>query len=544
MKKSFYLILILTTVFFSCNSNKEDTRPNILFIMSDDHAYQAVSSYGYNLNNTPNIDRIAKEGAIFKNSFVTNSICAPSRAVMLTGKHSFLNGKVDNIQDFNWDQNSFAKELKKSGYQTALIGKIHLRGLPQGFDYSAVLPGQGHYYNPDFIIDGVMERIQGYVTTITTNLSLDWLKNKREKNKPFLLLYHQKAPHRNWQSEEKYLTLFDDKTFDFPSNFFDDYKGRKAAAAQEMMISASEDQLAKTHGPGGHGRWGHDFKLLTDPYGRDTRFNQELERFTPEQKKAWLDAYTPKNDAMRNANLKGKDLALWKFNRYLKDYLRTIQSVDDGVGEVLNYLDEAGLSDNTIVVYTSDQGFYLGEHGWFDKRFMYEESLKTPFLIRYPKEIPAGSQVNELIQNLDYAPTFLDYANVKIPQDMQGESFRKIVSNETEEWRDAIYYTYYEYPSVHMVKRHYGIRTDRYKLIHFYYDIDEWELFDLKNDPNEMNNIYDDPKYSEIKQQMHKKLSELRVKYGDSKEMDQKNLDRYLGAIKDGKVWGIKKWDK
>ena len=544
MKKPFYLILILTTVFFSCNSNKEDTRPNILFIMSDDHAYQAISSYGYNLNNTPNIDRIAKEGAIFKNSFVTNSICAPSRAVMLTGKHSFLNGKVDNIQDFNWDQNSFAKELKKSGYQTALIGKIHLRGLPQGFDYSAVLPGQGHYYNPDFIIDGVMERIQGYVTTITTNLSLDWLKNKREKNKPFLLLYHQKAPHRNWQSEEKYLTLFDDKTFDFPSNFFDDYKGRKAAAAQEMMISASEDQLAKTHGPGGHGRWGHDFKLLTDPYGRDTRFNQELERFTPEQKKAWLDAYTPKNDAMRNANLKGKDLALWKFNRYLKDYLRTIQSVDDGVGEVLNYLDEAGLSDNTIVVYTSDQGFYLGEHGWFDKRFMYEESLKTPFLIRYPKEIPAGSQVNELIQNLDYAPTFLDYANVKIPEDMQGESFRKIVSNETEEWRDAIYYTYYEYPSVHMVKRHYGIRTDRYKLIHFYYDIDEWELFDLKNDPNEMNNIYDDPKYSEIKEQMHKKLSELRVKYGDSKEMDQKNLDRYLGAIKDGKVWGIKKWDK
>ena len=540
MKKLFILSIILFTV--SCS--KKDERPNILFIMSDDHAYQAISSYGYNLNNTPNIDRIAKEGAIFKNSFVTNSICAPSRAVMLTGKHSFLNGKVDNIQDFNWDQNSFAKELKKSGYQTALIGKIHLRGLPQGFDYSAVLPGQGHYYNPDFIIDGVMERIQGYVTTITTNLSLDWLKNKREKNKPFLLLYHQKAPHRNWQSEEKYLTLFDDKTFDFPSNFFDDYKGRKAAAAQEMMISASEDQLAKTHGPGGHGRWGHDFKLLTDPYGRDTRFNQELERFTAEQKKAWLDAYTPKNDAMRNANLKGKDLALWKFNRYLKDYLRTIQSVDDGVGEVLNYLDEAGLSNNTIVVYTSDQGFYLGEHGWFDKRFMYEESLKTPFLIRYPKEIPAGSQVNELIQNLDYAPTFLDYANVKIPEDMQGESFRKIVSNETEEWRDAIYYTYYEYPSVHMVKRHYGIRTDRYKLIHFYYDIDEWELFDLKNDPNEMNNIYDDPKYSEIKEQMHKKLSELRVKYGDSKEMDQKNLDRYLGAIKDGKVWGIKKWDK
>ena len=542
MKNIFFLTLTFLLLFFSCD--KIDERPNILFIMSDDHAYQAVSAYGYNLNNTPNIDRIAKEGAIFKNGFVTNSICAPSRAVMLTGKHSFVNGKVDNIQDFNWDQDSFAKQLQASGYQTALIGKIHLRGLPQGFDYSAVLPGQGHYYNPDFIVNGVMERIQGYVTTITTHLSLDWLKNKREKNKPFLLLYHQKAPHRNWQSEEKYLTLFDDKTFDFPSNFFDNYNGRPAAAAQEMMIAASEEQLAVTHGQGGHGRWGHDFKLLTDPFGRDTRFAKELERFTPEQKEAWLNAYTPKNEAMRAANLKGKDLALWKFNRYLKDYLRTIQSVDDGVGEVLDYLDQNGLSENTIVVYTSDQGFYLGEHGWFDKRFMYEESLRTPILMKYPKEIKPGSEINELIQNLDFAPTFLDYANVEKPSDIQGESFRKIVSKESSEWRDAIYYTYYEYPSVHMVKRHYGVRTDRYKLIHFYYDIDKWEMYDLKNDPSEMNNIYDDPAFTEIKNQMHKRLSKLRIKYGDSDEMDKMHLDRYLGAINAGKVWGIKEWKK
>lgn len=497
--------------------------------MSDDHAFQAVSAYGHDLNNTPNIDRIAKEGALFEKGFVTNSICAPSRAVMLTGKHSFINGKVDNIQDFNWDQDNFAKQLQKVGYQTALVGKIHLRGLPQGFDYSAVLPGQGHYYNPDFIIDGITERIQGYVTTITTNLALDWLKTKRDKNKPFLLLYHQKAPHRNWQAEEKYLDLFDDKTFDPPANFFDTYENRGTAAkTQEMLIAATEEQIAASHGYGGHGRWGHDFKLLTDPYGNPTRFNKQLERFTPEQREAWLKAYTPKNDAMRAQKLQGKELALWKFNRYLKDYLRTIQSVDDGVGEVLDYLDQAGLTENTIVVYTSDQGFYLGEHGWFDKRFMYEESLRTPLLMRYPKEIKAGTKVDAMVQNLDFAPTFLDYAGVEAPADIQGVSFRDLVSEKTTSWRDAIYYTYYEYPSVHMVKRHYGVRTARYKLLHFYYDIDEWELYDLKEDPSEMYNRYDDPQYKDIQKNLHKKLEELRVYYGDSDSLDQMHIESYL----------------
>ena len=527
--KKYILLIFLTFVLISC---EEKQPPNIVFIMSDDHAYQAISAYGHDLNNTPNIDRIANEGALFEKGFVTNSICAPSRAVMLTGKHSFVNGKVDNVQKFDWDQPNFAKVLKANGYQTAMIGKIHLNGLPQGFDYSAVLPGQGHYYNPDFIINGIKERIQGYVTKITTELSLDWLKNKREKDKPFLLLYHQKAPHRNWQSEEKYLTLFDDKTFDFPSNFFDKYEGRNAAAVQEMLISATEEQIAAAHGNGGHGRWGHDFKFLVDPYGNETSFKRELDRFTPEQKEAWLKVYTPKNDAMKAANLEGKELALWKFNRYLKDYLRTIQSVDDGVGEVLDYLDENGLAENTIVIYTSDQGFYLGEHGWFDKRFMYEESLRTPILMRYPKEIKAGTKINQMIQNLDFAPTFLDYANVPIPEDLQGESFRKIVSKEQSEWRDAIYYTYYEYPSVHMVKRHNGVRTDRYKLIHFYYDIDEWELFDLYADPQEMKNLYDTPKYAEIQQMMHKRFTEMRDKYGDSDELDQMHIESYLSKIK------------
>ena len=530
MNKKIIFLGCLTLVLFSCKQSVQSP-PNIVFIMSDDHAYQAVSAYGYGLNNTPNIDRIAAEGALFQKGFVTNSICAPSRAVMLTGKHSFINGKVDNIQDFNWDQDNFAKHLQKAGYQTALIGKIHLRGLPQGFDYSAVLPGQGHYYNPDFIIDGIKERINGYVTSITTDLALDWLKNKRKQEKPFLLLYHQKAPHRNWKPEEKYLTLFDDKTFDPPANFFDDYANRGTAAkTQEMLIAASEEQIAAAHGNGGHGRWGHDFKFLTDPYGNNTGFERELERFSPDQKQAWLEAYTPKNDAMKAQNMEGKELALWKFNRYIKDYLRTIQSVDDGVGEVLNYLDQEGLTENTIVVYTSDQGFYLGEHGWFDKRFMYEESLKTPMLMRYPKEIPAGSTVDKMIQNLDFAPTFLDYAGVEIPQDMQGASFRNVVNQKGGKWRDAIYYTYYEYPSVHMVKRHYGVRTDRYKLMHFYYDIDEWELYDLQEDPSEMNNLYDNLDYEKVQKRLHQKLSELRDQYGDSDSLDQMHIERYLSA--------------
>ena len=525
---SFFLFSI---ILFSC-ANPKQSPPNIVFIMSDDHAYQAISAYGFGLNNTPNIDRIANEGAIFQKAFVTNSICAPSRAVMLTGKHSFINGKVDNIQDFDWDQDNFAKELQKVGYQTALVGKIHLRGLPQGFNYSAVLPGQGHYYNPDFIINGIQERIEGYVTSITTTIALSWLSEKRDKTKPFLLLYHQKAPHRNWKPEKKYLTLFDDKEFDPPANFFDDYSNRGTAAkTQEMLIAASEEQIKAAHGSGGQARWGHDFKMITDPYGKKTGFENELDRFNSDQKKDWLNAYIPKNDKMKKQNLSGKDLALWKFNRYIKDYLRTIQSVDDGVGELLDYLDREGLSENTIVVYTSDQGFYLGEHGWFDKRFMYEESLRTPLLMRYPKEIKPGIKINQMIQNLDFAPTFLDYAGITPSEDLQGISFRNIVNQKETKWRDAIYYTYYEYPSVHMVKRHYGVRTERYKLMHFYYDIDEWELYDLKEDPSEMKNVYNNPKYKKIKEDLHLKLKELREEYGDSDSLDLMHIKRYVSKI-------------
>lgn len=515
---SLLFLALLAWIINGCESanTQNEAPPNILFIMSDDHAYQAISSYGYGLNETPNIDRLAEEGAIFTRSCVTNSICAPSRAVLLTGKHSFKNGKVDNIQPFNWDQDNFPKLLQSNGYQTALIGKIHLDGLPQGFDYSMVLPGQGHYYNPDFLVDGERKRFEGYTTEIITEHTLKWLQEQRDPSKPFCLLYHQKAPHRNWKPAPKYLTLYDDKDFDPPSNYFDDYEGRGTAAKeQEMEID-------------GHARWGHDFKMLIDPNGDSTGFERELRRFTDQQRTDWLAAYTPKNDAMRAANMQGKELAIWKYNRYIKDYLRTIKSVDDGVGEVLDYLDENGLKDNTIVVYTSDQGFYLGEHGWFDKRFMYKESFRTPLLVRYPNEIKAGTKIEKLVQNLDLAPTFLDYAGVEIPEEMQGVSFRNLVGGESDEWRDAVYYTYYEYPSVHMVKRHYGVATERYKLIHFYYDIDEWELYDLETDPDEMNSVYDDPEYAEVQQMMHQKLDELRNYYGDSDANDQKFLEAYL----------------
>ena len=483
----------------------KQTRPNILYIMSDDHAYQAISAYGHGLNQTPNIDRLANEGALFTRGFVTNSLCAPSRSVLLTGKFNHLNGKIDNRGSFDWDQMNFPKLLQQNGYQTALIGKIHLNGNPQGFDYSNVLPGQGNYYNPDFIENGVEKQYQGYVTTLTTQFALDWLDKKRDKSKPFCLMLHEKAPHRNWQPEEKYLNLYEDHDFPVPDNYFDDYSGRGTAAHTQEM------EIAK------YMSWGPDLKFENDPYtGQPTKLMNNLKRFDGAQLKAWRAAYNPRNEAFMKNKPEGKDLAIWKYQRYMRDYLRCIKSVDDAVGEVLDYLKANGLDENTIVIYTSDQGFYLGEHGWFDKRFMYEESMRTPLLVRYPKEIKAGTVVSSLVQNLDYAPTILDYAGVSKPSEMQGESFRGLASGKyVKNWRNAIYYHYYEYPAEHRVKRHYGIRTERYKLIHFYYDVDEWELYDLENNPHEMHSVYNDPAYSEVQAGLHKQLDELREKYKD-----------------------------
>lgn len=515
------VLLTLGTGIASCSQHKiKPQRPNILFIMSDDHTRQAISAYGYDLLETPNIDRLAKEGAIFKQSFVTNSICAPSRAVLLTGKYSHLNGKVDNRVPFNWDQPGFPKLLQHAGYQTALVGKIHLDGIPQGFDYSIVLPGQGWYYNPEFIENGERKQFEGHCTPLTTQFALNWLRNIRDKSKPFVLLYHQKAPHRPWLPEPKYLDFLEDREFDFPETFFDppDYEGRGLAARQQEM------EIVR------HMRWGRDMKFEYNPYtGDSTSFKKtDFNRMTDEQREAWRAVYNPSNEAFLREKPEGMELAIFKFHRYIRDYLKTVKGIDDGVGEVLDYLEKNGLAENTIVVYTSDQGFYLGEHGWFDKRFMYEESLSTPLLVRYPKEIQPGTVVNDMVLNLDLAPTFLDYAGVEKPADMQGESFRKVAAGKKVDWRDAIYYHFYEYPSVHMVKRHYGIRTNRYKLIHFYYDVDEWEMYDLHEDPNEMKSVYDDPAYSEIQAMLHKRLEELRFQYGDSDELTQHFLDEYL----------------
>jgi len=480
-------------------------RPNIIYIMSDDHAYQAISAYGQGVNETPNIDRLAHEGALFTRGFVTNSLCAPSRAVVLTGNFNHINGRIDNgASVFNQDQMTFPKLLQKAGYQTAMIGKWHLVGNPQGFDYWNILPGQGNYYNPDFIEMGVQKRVEGYVTSLTTKFALNWLDH-RNKSKPFCLMLHQKAPHRNWLPEEKYLNLYEDKDIPFPDNFFDDYNGRGTAAhTQEMEIVKNMN-------------WGRDMKFENNPYtGQPTKFMNNIKRFNAEQLKVWRAAYNPRNEAFLKNKPEGKELAKWIYQRYMRDYLRCIKSVDDGVGEVLDYLKANGLDENTIVIYTSDQGFYLGEHGWFDKRFMYEESMRTPLLIRYPKEIKAGTMVSGLVQNLDYAPTILDYAGVAKPMDMQGESFRKLATGTpVKNWRSAIYYHYYEYPAEHSVKRHYGIRTNRYKLIHFYYDVDEWELYDLEKDPHEMHSVYNDPAYAKIQARLHKQLDGLRKKYKD-----------------------------
>ncbi|QNL51683.1 sulfatase [Olivibacter sp. SDN3] len=526
--KLFSLFLILTSVMvyggLSLAQQNKGNRPNIVYIMSDDHAYQAISAYGYGLNHTPNIDRLAKGGVLFSRATVTNSLCAPSRAVLLTGKHSFINGKVDNEARFDWNQDNFAKELQKNGYQTALIGKIHMDGLPQGFDHSAVLIDQGEYYHPNFVINGKKQQLQGYVTDLTTDMALEWIKD-RDPEKPFCLLYHQKAPHREWLPALRHIKTYTNKTIKEPETLFDNFEGRGTAA------KTAEMNILK------HMNWAGDNKIppaMMDELGLKEfiawdkkAYEDNLGRMTAEERATWDAVYNPimEDFKQRYPSMNGEELMRWRYQRYMQDYLGTVAAVDDGVGQLLDFLEANGLDENTIVVYTSDQGFYLGEHGWFDKRFMYEESLRTPLIVRYPAEIPAGTASNALVQNLDFAPTLLDYAGVEAPKDMQGESFRKLVSQEDTTWRDAVYYTFYEYPSIHMVKRHYGIRTDRYKLIHFYYDVDEWELYDLKEDPQELRNVYDDPSYQTVSQEMRKKLTELRKKYKDSEENDQQFIN-------------------
>jgi len=495
-------LIALAISLFSCSPTNQQ-QPNIIFIISDDHAEQAISAYGSGLNQTPNIDRLANEGVLFTKASVTNSICAPSRAVILSGKHSHKNGLINNEVTFDGSQNTFPKLLKQAGYKTAVIGKWHLKSEPTGFDHWMVLPGQGEYYNPDFRTSEGIVRIQGYVTDIITDNSLEWLKSCADSDQPFCLMMQHKAPHRNWMPAPKYLNHFDKAEIPVPDNFFDDYKSRgRAAREQEMEIDAIMFP-------------GYDLKITQagkDEIVRDG-WGDWYDRMSDEQKKMWHDAYRDKNEAFHKANPQGQELALWKHRRYMEDYLSTIESVDESVGQLLDYLDANGLAENTIVVYTSDQGFYLGEHGWFDKRFMYEESLSTPMLFRYPQSIKKGWVSDKLVQNLDIAQTFLDYAGIDAPSDMQGLSMRPILEQSSDEWRDAVYYHYFEYPGIHAVKRHYGVATDRYKLIHFYYDNDEWELFDLEKDPQEMNNLYGQEGYETLTQELKSRLQALRQQY-------------------------------
>lgn len=478
-------------------------RPNIIFIFSDDHAVNAISAYGSKINKTPNIDRIASKGALFVNTFCGNSICAPSRATVLTGKHSHKHGMMSNLTSFDHSQQMFPKLMQQGGYQTALIGKWHLEGEPIGFDYWDILGGQGTYYNPEFRNAKGKRKIDGYATDIIGDLTIDWLKEGIDKNKPFMLMCHHKASHRIWAPGPKHLTMYDDVDIPEPPTLFDDYSNRSSVLKDnETMISKHMmyDYDLKTPGMG-----------QPDALGRDLK-NFEYDLMTPQQKKAWDAAYKPKNEKFKKNNLKGKDLVRWKYQRYVKDYLRCVASVDDNIGRVLDYLEKSGLDENTIVIYSSDQGFYLGEHGWYDKRWMYEESLRMPFVMSWPAGIKPGTKINALAQNIDFAPTFLDAGGVKVPDDMQGVSLLPLLKGtKPANWRDAIYYHYYE-EGEHNVARHEGVRNDRYKLIHFY-DTDEWELLDLKKDPQELRSFYNDPAYSENVKKMKAKLIELKTQY-------------------------------
>ena len=485
------IVLVLLAAFFGTSRlTAEPKRPNIVVIFSDDHAYQAIGAYGdpRKLLDTPNIDRLAKDGVRFDRCLVSNSICGPSRASLLTGKYSHANGFYNNTNStFDGSQTTFPKLLQKVGYQTALVGKWHLVSTPTGFDHWLILPGQGVYYNPPMIANGQRVQQKGYVTDLITDFSLNWLK-ARDKEKPFLLMCQHKAPHREWCPAIRHLGHDNDRKYPEPETLFDDYSGRGLAEKNQDMT------IAKTM---------NDLDLKLKPPGN----------LTPDQKRAWDAYYEPRNKAFAEAKLEGKELVRWKYNRYLHDYLGCIKSVDESVGKVLDYLDKEGLAENTIVVYASDQGFFLGEHGWFDKRWIFEESIRTPMLVRWPGHAKAGLANADLVSLLDLAPTFLAAAGVPIPADVHGKDLAGVLKGETPaDWRKSFYYHYYEHPGPHNVPRHYGVVTDRYKLVHFYDKaIGSWELFDLKADPKELKSFYGQADYAAIQKDLHAELSRLRA---------------------------------
>jgi arylsulfatase A-like enzyme len=444
-------------------------RPNILYIMADDHAAHAISAYGSKINKTPNIDRIAREGMLFTRCWVTNSICTPSRAAILTGKYAHING-VPVFNRFDGSQPTLAKYLQAAGYHTGMIGKWHLGSDPTGFDYWNILPGQGVYNDPTFITKDGRQKHTGYVTDVITDFSLQFLKD-RPKDRPFFLMCHHKAPHRPWQPDAKHARKWEDVEVPEPETFNDDYATRSDAAREATM-----------------------------------RIDRDLN----------------KTDVKRDPpkGLSEAELKKWKYQRYMRDYLACVEAVDDNVGRLLDYLDQSGLAENTIVVYTSDQGFFLGDHDWFDKRFMYEESLRMPFLVRWPGKVKAGTVSDGMILNVDFAPALLDCAGLKVPEDMQGRSFLPLLRGEQpKDWRTSMYYRYYHYPQDHRVQPHYGVRTERYKLIYFN-KIDQWELFDLKNDPHELKNLYADPAHAETVKTLKEELYRLKKELKDENQFE------------------------
>ncbi|MDG1570962.1 sulfatase [Robiginitalea sp. M366] len=492
-------------------------RPNILFIISDDHAYQAISAYGGRLAEvapTPNIDRLAAEGMLFNHCLVTNSICGPSRAAILTGKYSHKNGFIDNTfgSKFNFDQQTFGELLQQAGYTTGVLGKLHLGQTPtKGFDYVDILPGQGAYYNPTFINREGQYQMEGYTTDIITDKAIAWVDSVKTGEQPFMLFLGHKSPHRAWQPGPDELGMYEGVEIPEPETLFDDYSGNREVAAMNYMSISDAMRMAQ------------DLKMTDQPQAG----------FTGEQQRRWDSVYGPIYEEFKASNLSGDDLTRFKYQRYMRDYLACIAGVDKGVGKVLDYLKEAGLDENTIVIYTSDQGFYLGEHGWFDKRWMYKESLRTPLIVKWPGKIKPGTVNNDLVSNLDFAETFLDLAQTEIPRDMQGKSLVPVLEGHTpEDWRQAHYYHYYEHPSEHDVRRHYGITTARYKLIHFYYDLDRWELYDLEKDPSELHNIYGEQAYAAIQEELHTELEALRVKYEDNDALNEHYIEDYKARVK------------
>ena len=520
------MTLLLT---LSCAMGR--TRPNIVWIFSDDHSFQTIGAYGgrlKGLNPSPNIDRLAKEGMLFERAYVGNSICAPSRATLLTGKHSHIHGKFDNIGSFDHNQQQFQKILQKSGYQTVMIGKIHLAGQMQGFDHWEVLPGQGDYYQPYFRNKDGYYMEQGYVTDIITDKSLKWLENGRDPKKPFLLMIHHKAAHRSWMPASRHVGMYEEFNIPEPDTLFDDYATREVAAAKadmtlrDKMTVESDLKLITTNSWSKYEAAKKEFIEKGQPFPPlgGWEFGSYF-RMTDQQRKVWDDAREASNQkilAKGAAWLKTREGVQWRYQRYMKDYLGCIASLDENIGRVLDYLDANGLVDNTVVLYSSDQGFYMGEHGWFDKRFMYEESFRTPLIARWPGHIKPGSINNDLVQNIDFAETFLDLAGAPIPEDMQGESLVPLLKGQTpDDWRTSLYYHYYEYPGNHSVRRHEGVAGKRYKLIRFYGpDVpngEAWEFYDLETDPTEMKNVYGNPEYAPVVTEMKHELTRLKEFY-------------------------------